>query len=347
MLASPPGVPVAAAEVTASLLQLDWRPYRFRLPQALVTAQGALVERRGWLLRLQTDTGALGWGEAALLPPRAPDPEALALTIDALPRSLDRRSLEALLPALSLPLQAAVGLALAEVDGLGSEVSGGWLPAPASALLLPAGEALLPALHSALEPATVRAASQPLAPPLTFKWKVAAAEPDLEWSLLEALLERLPPTSRLRLDANGGWDRVTAWRWADRLVAEPRLDWLEQPLAPDDSEGLWALAARLPVALDESLRAMPSRWQDWPGWLVRRPLQEGDPRPLLRALIQGQPRWMLSTALETGIGWRLLAHLAALQRQGPTPCAPGLAPGWRPAGGLFAEDPAQVWEAAG
>ena len=123
MLASPPGVPVAAVEVTASLLQLDWRPYRFRLPQALVTAQGALVERRGWLLRLQADTGALGWGEAALLPPGAPDPEALALTIDALPRSLDRRSLEALLPALSLPLQAAVGLALAEVDGLGSEVS--------------------------------------------------------------------------------------------------------------------------------------------------------------------------------------------------------------------------------
>ena len=337
--------------MTASLCQLDWRPYRFRLPQALVTAQGALAERRGWLLRLQADTGALGWGEAALLPPGAPDPEALARTIDALPRSLDRSSLEALLPALPLPLQAAVGLALAELDGLGSEARGGWLPAPASALLLPAGAALLPALGAALEQAAVQASSlpltPPLTPPLTFKWKVAAADPDLEWSLLEALLERLPPAARLRLDANGGWDRATAWRWADRLLSEPRLDWLEQPLAADDSEGLRALALRLPVALDESLRARPSSLPDWPGWLVRRPLQEGDPRPLLQALTQGQPRWMLSTALETGIGWRLLGHLAALQWQGPTPCAPGLAPGWRPSGGLFASAPAQVWEAAG
>jgi len=55
---------------------------------------------------------------------------------------------------------------------------------------------------------------------------------------------------------------------------------------------------------------------------------------------------MVSTALETGIGRRLVAHLAALQAQGPTPTAPGLAPGWRPQGALFSVDPLQVWEAA-
>jgi O-succinylbenzoate synthase len=67
---------------------------------------------------------------------------------------------------------------------------------------------------------------------------------------------------------------------------------------------------------------------------------------LLQALQAGVPRLMLSTAFETGIGRRLLAHLAALQAQGSTPAAPGLAPGWRPAGDLFADDPQQVWEAA-
>jgi O-succinylbenzoate synthase len=55
---------------------------------------------------------------------------------------------------------------------------------------------------------------------------------------------------------------------------------------------------------------------------------------------------MLSTSFETGIGRRLLEHLAALQADGPTPTAPGLAPGWRPEGPLFAADPQQVWEAA-
>ena len=56
---------------------------------------------------------------------------------------------------------------------------------------------------------------------------------------------------------------------------------------------------------------------------------------------------MLSTALETGIGRRWVDHLAALQAAGPTPTAPGLAPGWRPRGPLFSGDPAVVWEAAG
>jgi O-succinylbenzoate synthase len=184
--------------------------------------------------------------------------------------------------------------------------------------------------------------------PLTLKWKVAAAEDALERQGLEQLLERLPAQARLRLDANGGWDRPTAQRWAERLCQEPRLDWLEQPLPPNDQAGLEALAAQLPLALDESLRQRPELLQrPWPGWWVRRPALEGDPRPLLRDLAAGRlPRHMVSTALETGIGARWIAHLAALQAQGPTPTAPGLAPGWCPAGPLFGADPQQVWEAA-
>ena len=68
---------------------------------------------------------------------------------------------------------------------------------------------------------------------------------------------------------------------------------------------------------------------------------------LLAELVAGRPWRMVSTALETGIARRWLHHLAALQADGPTPTAPGLAPGWSPSGPLFAEDPAQVWEAAG
>jgi O-succinylbenzoate synthase len=56
---------------------------------------------------------------------------------------------------------------------------------------------------------------------------------------------------------------------------------------------------------------------------------------------------MLSTAFETGIGRRWLDHLAALQQLGPTPAAPGLAPGWGGRGALHCRDPQRVWEAAG
>lgn len=374
-------------------LTLEWRPFRFALPRALVTAQGALQERAGWLLRLQASDGRLGWGEAAPLelgvglrggaPAACGDTlEACRATIAALGPSLSRQQLEEALPTLPGSLAFGIGAALAELEGLvgeaargglakleglvgeaagleglAGEVGGGglaelegladeapggglaagwlaegWLPAPPSAWLLPAGAAVLPALEEAL-------ASNAH----TLKWKVAAGHDALERQLLEVVLERLPEGGRLRLDANGGWDRATAAAWAERLAGEPRLQWLEQPLADDDLEGLEALAARLPVALDESLWRHPWLRQRWSGWQVRRPALEGDPRPLLAALGAGRAGWMVSTAFETGVGRRLVEHAAALQWRGPTPTAPGLAPQWRPTGPLFDADPAVAW----
>lgn len=372
------------------LLRLRWRPFAFTLPQAMVTAQGAWRQRRGWLLRLEAPDGRLGWGEAATPPelcseaamaaastviaaaaeasvaaspqpvasafPEQPGPWAQGLA--ALAPQVSRADLEACLPQLPAPLAFALGAALAELDGLVGAEPSPWRPAPPSAWLLPAGEAALESLRALLEShalstegwSTAPEASTgpaPLnAPALTVKWKLAAHPDPLERRLLEELLALLPPTARLRLDANGGWDRPTATAWADRLAGEPRLEWLEQPLPPGDQEGLEALAQRIPVALDESLRVDPSLRQRWAGWQVRRPALEGDPRPLLAELRAGRPRLMVSTALETGIGRRWVHHLAALQASGPTPTAAGLAPGWTPEGPLFAADPLVVWEAA-
>jgi o-succinylbenzoate synthase len=326
------------------MVRLAWRPFRLPLARPLLTAPGTLAEKRGWLLRLELE-GALGWGEAAPLPFTAPQARErlgeLAGAIGILGSGLPRQRLEETLPSLQPELAFALGMALAEADGLVGAGAGGWLPPPASAVLLPAGPAALPALEAALAGAGPAAADPP-----SFKWKVAACGDALERQVLEALLERLPPQARLRLDANGGWDPATAAAWAERLEAEPRLQWLEQPLDPGDQAGLEALAARLPVALDESLRQRPELRRSWSGWQVRRPALEGDPRPLLAQLQAGAPRLMLSTAFETGIGRRWLHHLAALQQRGPTPAAPGLAPGWSPEGPLASPDPERVWEAA-
>jgi len=316
--------------VAEPLLRLAWRPFQFHLPQAMVTAHGALAQRRGWLLRLEAADGRLGWGEALSL-----EPDQVA--IQAMPQGLSRPQIETAIGAAPKSLAFALGAALAELDGVGNARSGGWLQAPASAWLLPAGEGAVAELEAVL-------ASGP--PPPAFKWKVAALPARQELELLELLLQRLPAGVLLRLDANGGWDRATAAAWADRLASEPRLEWLEQPLQPLDQEGLAALAARVPVALDESLRVSPALATSWPCWQVRRPLLEGDPRLLLAAFEAGQPHWMVSTALETGIGRRWVHHLAGLQALGPTPTAPGLAPGWCPQGDLFSADPQLVWQAA-
>ena len=418
------------------LLRLHWRPFAFTLSQAMVTAQGAWQQRRGWLLRLEAPDGRLGWGEAVMAPgdglvatgqapadlngadrsqgemigagragagstggemigvsgsgagraelrsevamasasasatswvAASPQPGASAFSghsgswadaLAALAPQASRADLEACLPQLPAPLAFALGAALAELEGLVGAEPDPWRSAPPSAWLLPAGEGALAVLRSLLASHALSAEAGPTGPAapirpahlnaaaLTVKWKLAAHPDPLERQLLEELLALLPPTARLRLDANGGWDRSTASAWADRLAGEPRLEWLEQPLPPGDQEGLDALAQRLPVALDESLRVDPSLRQRWAGWQVRRPALEGDPRPLLAELRAGRPRLMVSTALETGIGRRWVDHLAALQTAGPTPTAAGLAPGWTPEGPLFAADPLLVWEAA-
>ena len=322
-------------------LRLQIKPYAFKLNRPLHTAAGVLQHRRGWLLRLEDSAGRLGWGEVS--PLEAEQHEACH---SALVRMMELgvvwtvSSLEHLLATVPAALAFAIGAALAELDGqLGSVSSAGWLQAPRSAFLLPAGVAMRDALDRLLSSVDSNLS-------FALKWKVAACDPEEEWCLLQGLLDKLPSSARLRLDANGGWDRLQAWRWVEQLRGDPRLEWFEQPLAADDWEGLEAISAVVPVALDESLQAHPT-WRDqWEGWQVRRPLLEGDPRPLLRDLMRGKPRLMLSTTFETGIGGRWLAHLAALQAQGPTPAAPGLAPGWCPAGPLFSSDPAEVWAAA-
>ena len=330
--------------MAALTLQLRWRRFALQLPRPLHTSRQRLSIRQGWLLQLITADGSVGWGEAA---PLAADAElessmaAIAAAIEALGPSPNRRHLEAGLAQQRWPasLAFALGAALAEADGLIGAAAGGWLPAPEAAVLLPAGEAALPALTAAL----VAAAD---GPGPVFKWKVAVHDDAAERQLLEQLLLQLPAAARLRLDANGRWPRATAWAWADRLAAEPRLQWLEQPLAPDDHAGLEALARRVPVALDESLVARPALRGSWSGWQVRRPSQEGDPRPLLAALQTGCGQVVLSTAFETGIGRRWVHHLAALQAQGPTPVAPGLALAWQPQGAWANSEPQVVWEAA-
>ena len=322
-------------------LRLQIKPYGFQLNRPLHTAAGVLQHRRGWLLRLEDSAGRLGWGEVSPL-----EAEQHEDCQSALVRMMDLgvvwtvSSLEHLLASVPAALAFALGAALAELDGqLGSASSAGWLQAPTSAFLLPAGVAMRDALDCLLTSVDPNL-------PFTLKWKVAVCDHEEEWCLLQGLLDKLPALARLRLDANGGWDRLQAWQWVERLRGDSRLEWLEQPLAADDWEGLQAIAAVVPVALDESLQAYPT-WRDqWESWQVRRPLLEGDPRPLLRDLLRGRPRLMLSTAFETGIGGRWLAHLAALQAQGETPAAPGLAPGWCPAGPLFSSDPAEVWAAA-
>ena len=149
---------------------------------------------------------------------------------------------------------------------------------------------------------------------------------------------------KLRIDANGSWKREVANRWVDILKDIKNIDWLEQPLSPNDIEGLRELNKRIPIALDESLLKYPYLINEWEGWQIRRPSQESNPIQLLKELKEKKGFRSLSTSFETGIGRRWLFHLSSLQLLGLTPKVPGLALKNIPYSFLFLNDPQQIWD---
>ena len=320
-------------------LKLDIKPFSFRLVKAIKTSQGNLKQKKGWLLRIENSLGICGWGEVS--PFNNTELNQCGAILASLNKATSRQELENGIKFWPGSLSFGIGAALAEIDGLieskGKKV---WLKAPPSAILLPQSQSLLDSIDLLIKKQKLEKI------PLTLKWKIAIETKETEESLLFQILERLPASTRLRLDANAGLNRAQAQEWAKYFIQEPRLEWLEQPLAADDLEGLTELAQQIPVALDESLLIKPALRKTWRGWQVRRPLLEGDPRILLKELKKGIGYRMLSTSFETGIGLRWIHHLAALQQKGPTPTAPGLAPGWSPNGPLFSCDPTLVWKAA-
>lgn len=86
------------------------------------------------------------------------------------------------------------------------------------------------------------------------KMKVGRPEWREDVQRVRAVRRALPDHVTLMCDANQGWDLKTAVRILPYLE-EAEIDWIEEPLHPDDVEGHARLAAstRIPIAVGESL----------------------------------------------------------------------------------------------
>lgn len=164
------------------------------------------------------------------------------------------------------------------------------------AALLPAGRAALDVLPTKLEAGF-----------LSLKWKVGVGTVDDELGLLDDLLAALPAYAKLRLDANGAWDRRQAAKWLARCAERP-VEFVEQPVRADDEDALLGLAADYPVtlALDESVTGMAAvqRWQGlgWRGVFVIKPALAGPLDEIAAWIAQTKADVVLSSALETALG---------------------------------------------
>jgi o-succinylbenzoate synthase len=309
------------------------------------TAHGLWQEREGVWVRLESDEGDVGCGEAAPIAAFGTETvEQLQARCRALNDPLALEDIEKVgdeWPCLQFALRSALrdlatrrsertgepmvaanlrpeGAGDLSTSGGGGGVGRG-SDSPDRSVLKTANPylpvaALLPAGKAALE----RVVELGDAGFRTFKWKVGVEDLAAELGIAEDLLSRLPAGAKLRLDANGAWNHRQAQKWLERAADWP-IEFLEQPIAADArgfEDTMLGLAADYPtaLALDESIGtgAQITRWIElgWRGYFVIKPALLGNADEVLNSIQKSTTKVVFSSALETAIGAKRTLQLA-------------------------------------
>lgn len=237
-------------------------PYALPFREPYVTAAGTLTRREMVLLRLRSDDGLVGLGEAVPLSLRGG--AGLAQVVTELEGLAERDRLdEALLASgatgLSPPARCAALTALLDLRGKRAAMDGRAAPGPSTPVRCNA-------TLSAGDPASVISAAEQWAAAgfSTFKLKLGAEtaktrlEPGFlrsrDVELVREVREALGPRVRIRVDANCAWDVETAKRTLGEL--EPyEVELAEQPVATLEEAVEVARSTSIPLAADESIES--------------------------------------------------------------------------------------------
>lgn len=232
------GVKIASVEVV---------PYALPFREPYVTARGRLDRREMALLRLRSDDGLLGLGEAVPLSLRGGIGLAQVVAeLEALGEQdqLDEATLRGDAVALSPPARCAALTALLDLRGRRAvvECSNG----PIESVAIECNATLV-----AGEPADVAADALRWAEDgfSTFKLKLGAGD---DVGQVRAVREAVGPGARIRTDANAAWNLDTAKRTLAEL--EPlEVELVEQPVATLPELAELTSATSILVAGDESI----------------------------------------------------------------------------------------------
>lgn len=210
------------------------------------------------LVRIETDDGIVGWGEAAAAPLLTGDTgsriaASIAFMADLLigrdPRST--ASLHALLSGSMANNSSAV----CAIDIALHDIAAQHLGVPVFELIGGASRTSLPAsLGLNADPVEAEKAAEWKGRGVSaFKAKVGVAEPDYEQAALREIREALGAGTPLAVDANGAWTPAAALRFLTDM-ADVDLAFCEQPIAPGSLSRLSSVASASPVPIytDES-----------------------------------------------------------------------------------------------
>ena len=315
------------------------RIYAYQLPlrRALTVKDRTIDTRQGLLIRMETDTGAHGWGDAAPLPgfSRESLEEARAEAV-CLANSLP--GIEILPPAPGRPWAFAqwaqaqrlspsvrFGLETAALNALAVGQANGWAgwfsEAPGSMVRLNGLVAGPPEGQCEAARALREAGFT------TIKLKVGRAPVEEEIERVRAVRKAVGDEVRLRLDANRAWDWDTVVRFG-RAVERCGIETIEEPLRDPAGMDAFAKTTGLPVALDETLLECGAA--GLPAWkgaaaVVLKPTLLGGIAAALDIAWRAKELGMaaiVSGCFESGVGLAALAELGGAM--GPEDRAMGL-----------------------
>ena len=306
---------------TQRIERVEWRGFRVPFKRPFATSQGMTGDRYGLLLFIITSNGVTGVGEASPVGAGShAEVAAIAARLIATAPSLVGLSVEEAFrgPAwswadgvLAFGLETALYDLLGKAKGLPLAALLGGNPRPVRVNATIAVDDIAEA---------VRQASEAVALGFTcLKVKVGGTTPQGDEALLDAVRAVVGADVTLRADANGAWKADEA---VERLTLLERfnLEYVEQPVGPDDVAGLATVrrAVSVPIAADEAVVDVDSARKlldaNAADVLVVKPaavggLQSGS--AIMRLAIERGCRSVVTSSLESGVGVAAALHLAA------------------------------------
>lgn len=306
--------------------QLEWTFFRIPFHTPFVTAHTTFSCRKGAIIRLTTDTGIIGVGEASPLP--RDDTESfqlLAALLEAARRTLSGQRIEEIetyltelkgdhhVAAVRCALDMAACDALAQAGGVS------------------VAEFLAPHAHHTVEVNAAISMSSTIAASQAarqaqdagfrcIKLKVGSGQTLAEeCGRVAAVRAAIGPHTPLRLDANGAW-HVEQAICTIRALETYNLEFVEQPVSPGQVADLRQVreAVNTPIAADEDITSLDAALQvlqnNAAQILVLKPMVVGGLRAARRIMELARTAGaavVVTTSLDTGIGAAAALHLAA------------------------------------
>jgi O-succinylbenzoate synthase len=292
--------------------QFKFFPYQRKFKIPLETHHGPWSVREGIILKLIKNEQQIGWGEIAPLPWFGSETLEQALNFcESIGSSLSKELIDEIpdrLPACQFGFESALKNLSAKKTVLPIE-----LPRHKYSYLLPTGKKALDYFSKISKDDQKLVSDHKI---LTYKWKIGVENFTKEISIFEQLVERLPLNSRLRLDANGGLNLEEAKRWLSFTEQIRQIEFIEQPLPPDQFSELLILSQNFQtaIALDESVSSLKQLKEcyelGWRGIYVIKAAIIGSPTQLKNWCQNKAIDAVFSSVFETSIGQQAVFALA-------------------------------------